>query len=110
MCRMGDDCFMITGYNHFGDLEKITAEKNQWMIFSFRNFSNVIELLIELSNNLKCVICKDLSLNYIKKSSLAEHYRTYHKRKTAEYFIKTIVPLTPDQLKEKFEEIERLSN
>jgi len=105
---MGHACEMITGYTPDG--EKITAEKNQWMMFSFRIFDKVIRITIELSENLKCVICQDLSLNYTAKSSLAEHYRTNHKRKTAEYFIKTIVPLTPDQLKEKFEEIERLSN
>lgn len=99
---------MITGYTHPLNSEKITADKSQWMIFLFRNFDKVIRIIIELSNNLKCVVCQDLSLNYTAKSSLARHYRVYHRKSTAEYFIKHVVPLSPDELTERFEKVRRL--
>lgn len=74
------------------------ADLNNWLMLVFRNFDKTIRLIIELSKNLKCVVCKDLSLNYTAKSSLAEHYRTYHKRKTAEYFLENIATKNPDEL------------
>ena len=64
----------------------------------FRNYDETIIIIKELSKNLKCVICKDISLNYNAKSSLAEHYRTYHKRKTVEFFLENIATKNPDEL------------
>ena len=88
-------------WNHFAKFPyQEEADFNQWMMLIFRNFDRAIRIIIELSENLKCVICQDLSLDYTGKSSLAEHYRNYHKRKTAEYFLDFVATKTPDQLED----------
>ncbi len=88
-------------WNHFAKFPyQEYADIGNWRMLVFRNFDNVIRIIIEISDDLKCVVCKDLSLNYTVKSSLAEHYRTNHKRRTADVFLNTVATKTPDKLKD----------
>jgi len=73
----------------------------QWMVLIFRNFDRVIRIMVELSKDLKCLICKDLSLNYKARSSLADHYWNVHKRRTAEYFLDNVATIDPEELERK---------
>ena len=88
-------------WNHFAKFPyQESADFKDWRMLVFRNFDRVIRIIIEISNDLKCVICKDLSLNYTAKSSLAEHYRTYHKKRTVDFFLNDVATKTPEELEE----------
>lgn len=92
---------MMKRWNHFAKFPyEEDTDMNNWVMLAFRNFDKTIRIIIEISKNLRCVICKDLSLNYTSRSSLAEHYRTYHKRKTVEFFLHNVAIKNPDELED----------
>jgi len=86
-------------FNHFAKFPyQEYADVGNWRMLVFRNFDKAIRIIIEISDDLKCVICKDLSLHYTVKSSLAEHYRTYHRKRTADFFLNDVATKTPEEL------------
>ena len=66
----------------------------------FRNYDKTIKILVALSKDLHCLLCGNLSLNFNFKSSLAEHYRTYHKKRTVDFFLNDVATKTPEELEE----------
>ncbi len=86
-------------WNHFTTFPyEENTSINNWRRLVYKNFEQTIRILIEMSTNLECVICKDLTLNYTIKQSLANHYLHTHKQKTADYFLDNVSTKTPDVL------------
>ena len=92
---------MISGYNHFGGSSaSITADHEHWMKYTYRNIDSAIRIIIATSSDLRCIICKNLSLNYASEGSLGRHYKWDHKTSIAKYYLKNFATKTPTELAE----------
>ena len=92
---------MFEAYDIFAKhITLVNTEKDHWLKHISRNWDKVVRILVALSINLRCLICADLSLNYTAKSSLANHYRTVHRRRTKEFFLYNVATKDPDELEE----------
>jgi len=74
------------------------ADESHWMKLIYRNFDKTVRILVEFSNDLKCLICDDLSLNFKSRSSLANHYYVIHKTRTAKFFLDRIMTKKLEEL------------
>ncbi len=89
---------MITGYAHFTNIpEMVTADKLFFLGYGFRNLDKIVTIFVNVTDEFKCVVCGDESLNYTSKSSLAKHIR-YHARATVEFWLKHFISKTPEEL------------
>ncbi len=88
----------LTGYAHFSDMKNlITADHANWIRYLYDNIEGIIRIMTTTSENLHCMICEDLSLNYTTKGSLAHHYRT-HRKQTIQYFLNNYLSISPEEL------------
>ncbi|MBL7002001.1 MAG: hypothetical protein ISR80_04515 [Nitrosopumilus sp.] len=92
---------MITGYTIFSSIiKKETADEKFWRYYIRRNILKAVTILISISDDLGCMICGELSLNYNSKASLAHHIRFGHFHQTEDYILENIVTKEPDELEE----------
>jgi|APSaa5957512535_1039671.scaffolds.fasta_scaffold01792_9 hypothetical protein len=96
---------MITGFNHLTVLgSPITASRKQWLFFIIPNFHKLVNLLVSItpSNNLYCVVCKNLDVNF-DRNQLASHYKTMHRKQTTDYYLNILILKTPTEIKNMIE-------
>ncbi len=89
---------MIRSWNHFSTPPVIVnAEKNFWKKHLSRNLDKVVRILVNISDNTKCVVCGDYSLYFKTCSGLTSHIKN-HKNSTIEYCLENIISKSPDDL------------
>jgi len=97
---------MHSGHDHLTNhSEKINADYQFWTRHVSRNFDVALKIVIQatVDDQLTCIVCKDLSLNFHSQSSLASHYRYTHKPQIIEFYLKHLIGKTPDQLRQIIE-------
>lgn len=96
---------MILGFTIFSLLiREEVADVKFWRYYIRRNIQKGIKILIALSNDLKCLVCSELSLNYQSKASLAKHYQFSHFYDTVNYILDHIITQDPNELQEKIDD------
>ena len=91
---------MLTGYAHFSNMsDLVDADHTHWIRYLYRNMEAIIRIMVSISENLHCMVCDDLSLNYTTKASLANHYRE-HRKQTVQHFLDNYTTKTPEELHE----------
>ncbi|MDF2422360.1 MAG: hypothetical protein OPY06_05065 [Nitrosopumilus sp.] len=89
---------MITGNTLFTNTpEIVTADKLFWLGFLYRNLDKIVSVFVNITDDFKCIVCKDESLNYTSSSSLARHIR-HHARNTVEFWLKHFISKSPEEL------------
>lgn len=86
------------------EIRKEVAEIKFWRWYIKNNFTKGIKILIILSEDLKCLVCGELSLNFTSKASLARHYRFTHFHDTINYILNNILTQDPKKLQERLDE------
>ena len=93
----------MIGWNHFEHIPKqVISDRRFWWSFLQRNFDSVLNILVELSKDLHCIVCGNLSTNFTSKGSLASHIR-YHRTESLNYYLDNVIQKTPDELEELIE-------
>ena len=87
-------------WNHFAKFPYLEyAELDNWRWLVFRNFDKAIRIMVALSDDLKCFVCKDLSLNYTSEPSLARHLRDGHtKTAVVNCWLEDIAIKSPEEI------------
>jgi hypothetical protein len=88
----------IKGYTHFKKSPRfLKTDKNFWLGFLLSNLDKIVTIYVNVTDDFKCIVCKDESLNYTSKSSLARHIR-HHARDSVEFWLKYFISKTPEEL------------
>ncbi len=88
-------------WNIFADNPYIeSATVGQIAIHVYNNFDKVIRILTALAKDNKCMICKELSLNYTSSASLANHLQWVHKKRTMEFVRDNIMTKSPSEIED----------
>ncbi|MBL7002370.1 MAG: hypothetical protein ISR80_06420 [Nitrosopumilus sp.] len=86
------------GYLHFKTSPRfLKTDRNFWLGFLLANLDNIVAVFVNITDEFKCVVCGDISLNYTSKSSLARHIR-YHSRSTIDFWLNYFITKSPEEL------------
>lgn len=79
---------MITAIKPFDNSLRIeSAERKQWFSYLTTKYDKVIEELVYSVDELDCMICGRLSLNYTSQGSLANHLRFHERKNVIDFYI-----------------------
>lgn len=88
-------------WNYLSEIPyRIDADLRTIRINIHENFFKAIQLLIAISPEKKCKICKDISPECRTKSGLADHYFSRHRKLTAIFFRDLIMTKSPDEIEQ----------